>query len=217
MITFTNICIATYVIKIFKRPNWKKYIAGLKFQIKTVKFHCHTKYIQLSRNIPRIGLAIRVKIFKNWPIIKNRIMSFIYQNSSISICNLWKVSYFVHESLVFLHTFATHGTFLTWRWRRWRICIKTPNFQHHSHSRTLSIYHPKAFVFGHISFGKSLILGKLRKCLTHCKLKALFLEMLPPIFGQICMLSSKDPYCLLVPSLWILRVHEYKLYPKTTP
>ena len=44
--------------------------------------------------------------------------------------------------------FATHWTFLTWRWRRWWcICIKTPNFQHHSHPKTLSIYHQKALVF----------------------------------------------------------------------
>ena len=67
------------------------------------------------------------------------------------------------------------------------------------------------------SFGKSLkvhyILGKLRTFLTYCKLKSPFIEMLPPIFGQICMLSPKDPCCLLVPSLWILRVHEYQPYP----
>ena len=127
------------MIKIFKRPNWKKYIAGLKFQIKTVKFHCHTKYIQLSRNIPRIGLAIRVKIFKNWPIIKSRIMSFIVNAvrkwiskcfpSVDAICEKNPlINYFVMKALFSCthHTFATHGTFLTWRWRRWRICINTP-------------------------------------------------------------------------------------------
>ena len=35
------------------------------------------------------------------------------------------------------HTFTTHWTFLTYR--RWRVCIKTPNCQHQSHPKTLSI------------------------------------------------------------------------------
>ena len=38
------------------------------------------------------------------------------------------------------HKFATHWTFLTWRWRCWRVCITTPNFQTNSHPNTLSIY-----------------------------------------------------------------------------
>ena len=72
------------------------------------------------------------------------------------------------------------------------------------------ICHPtcqKALVFGHIFCVKSLKVHKLKAPFS-C-----FLEMLPPIFGQMCMLSPKYPYCLLVPSLRLLRVHGYQPYP----